>query len=174
MLTLDDLRSRTIDAETAREALEQSHRRLSDAIDTKKAYEQKASTFFSVYVAICLTLFGVAATLFKEEGLTLRVGAFLFVGVFFLVGALLFVDALWHREYGTLGSQPDFWLLDGVIDGDSHTLATMRAYLASYHFKRISISDRHNDLKRLRIAQGVLLGAFAPLLLVVLLLLAAD
>jgi hypothetical protein len=172
MQSIDELRQLNINLEVARTALEQAHRRLSDANETKKAFEQKASTFFSAYVMLSVALFGVGGTVYKDDGFTQLVLAFLVAGIMFVIGALLFADALWDRAYGALGSDPEMWLRPGTIDGDERALALMHLYVTYYHRDRIAQSVQNNNVKATRIRQGIIIGALAPLLLGALLTLA--
>ena len=107
MLDLDQLKQATINPAVAKEIHAQAEKRLVDVLDTKKAIEQKASTFFSAYITVSLALFGIGGAIFKEHGLGGRALPFFIAGVVFVVGAFTFMLALKDERYGFLGSPPD-------------------------------------------------------------------
>ncbi|MGH8511312.1 MAG: hypothetical protein ACREU8_08015, partial [Gammaproteobacteria bacterium] len=98
-------------------------KRLSDVLDVKKAYEQKAFTLFNGYVTISLALIGVGGTLFTHYGLPRLALPFWGAGAFFVVGAICFVLALKDTTYGFLASSPDMWLTSGIIDGNDRAVS---------------------------------------------------
>lgn len=163
MLSLEEIRSSQVEPAVVQEAYQQAVQRLADALDTKKAFEQKASTLFTGYITIALALFSVGGALIGKNGVENLTVSFWVTGALFGVGAFWFVTALRDREYGALGSEPNMWLVRGVIDGDDTTLPYMLAYLTYYYQERIDKSAASNDTMRRRIRSGVYFG-FAALL----------
>lgn len=117
MLTLEEIERATVNKEVAREAYDQATKRLTDALETKKNYEQKAFTLFNAYLTISLALFSVGGALYKDDGFAFPVIAFWVCGGIFVFGAAFFVLALMDDRYGALASNPDMWLNRGTIDG---------------------------------------------------------
>ena len=113
----------------AREAFDQASKRLADMLDTKKAFEQKAFTLFSGYLTLSIALFGVAATLYKDHGLSFTVVSVVIVELTLIAGAVCFVFALMDEKYGAVASDPNMWLNKGTIDGDETVLPRMLAYV---------------------------------------------
>ena len=62
VLNLKELGALAINAEIARDALDQAHKRLADALETKKAHEQRAATLFNASLTLTAALFAYAAT----------------------------------------------------------------------------------------------------------------
>lgn len=169
MLTLEEIERSTVNKEVAREAYDQATKRLMDALETKKSYEQKAFTLFNAYLTISLALFGVGGALYKDDGFAFPVIAFWVCGGIFVCGAVFFVLALMDNCYGALASSPDMWLNRGTIDGDDTVLPRMLAYVTYYHQERIDQSTATNAKKARHIRYGILLGIAAPIVLLTLL-----
>jgi hypothetical protein len=165
MLTLEELRSSNVDFDIAKEALAQSEKRLGDALDAKKAVEQKATVLFGAYVTIMLALFGAGAALAKDAHLMAPALPFFVTGTIFLIGALSFANVFKGAEYGNLGSEPSMWLQSGRIDGDKQAFARMLAYLAHHHANRISVSYASNDRKTASLHFGMVMGIVGGLVL---------
>jgi hypothetical protein len=165
ILSQTDLASASINPEIAREAVAQVERRLADTLETKKGFEQKASTLFSVYVALAVALFGVGGTLYKATSSMAEVLPFLIVGFVFMCGALLFALALRGRRYGELGTSPTRWLERAVITGDARVLPLMQAYLVHDYIERIKASEQSNKCKAALIMNGIWVGFGATTLL---------
>ncbi|MGH6847436.1 MAG: hypothetical protein ACREC0_08345 [Methylocella sp.] len=127
MMTLEEIRAAAINPVVAREAYDQTSKRLADVLDTKKTYEQKAFTLFNGYVAVSLGLFGVGGAVFTHYGISKLVLPFWCSGAFFVTGALLFVLALLDAKYGAVASSPDMWLSKGIIDGKDEIVPLMLA-----------------------------------------------
>ena len=170
MLTLEGIERSNVNKEVAREAYEQATKRLVDALDTKKSYEQKAFTLFNAYLTISLALFGVGGALYKDDGFAFPVIAFWVCGGTFILGTVFFVLALMDDRYGALASNPDMWLNRGTIDGDDTVLPRMLAYVTYYHQERIDQSTAANGKKAMHIRYGILIGLAAPIVLLTLLL----
>ena len=49
-LSLEEIGALNINIDVAREAYTQAEKRLQDALDTRKAFDQKAFTLFSAYI----------------------------------------------------------------------------------------------------------------------------
>jgi hypothetical protein len=165
MLTTDELRSANINFDIAKEALAQSEKRLSDALEAKKTVEQKATVLFGAYVTISLALFGVGGALLRDATLNVRGWPFFFAGTCFVVGAVAFVLVLRSGQYGNLGSQPSMWLQPGRIDGDQQELGRMFAYLAHHHQSRIATSYESNASKRRALHFGMAMGVVGVIVL---------
>jgi hypothetical protein len=58
MLTLAELQTSVINPDVAREAYVHADRHLSDLLDVKKSFEQKAATLLSAYMTIAVALCG--------------------------------------------------------------------------------------------------------------------
>jgi hypothetical protein len=170
MMTLKEIERSNVNKEVAREAYEQATKRLMDALETKKSYEQKAFTLFNAYLTISLALFSVGGALYKDSGFAFPVIAFWVCGGIFVLGAAFFVLALMDDRYGALASNPDMWLNHGTIDGDDTVLPRMLAYVTFYHQERIDQSNAANSSKALHIRYGILIGLSAPIVLITLLL----
>lgn len=169
MLTLDEIERSNVNKDVAREAYDQATKRLTDALETKKSYEQKAFTLFNAYLTISLALFGVGGAFYKDDGFAFPVIAFWVCGGIFVLGTVFFVLALMDNCYGALASSPDMWLNRGTIDGDDTVLPRMLAYVTYYHQERIDQSTAANAQKALHIRYGILLGISAPIVLLTLL-----
>jgi hypothetical protein len=87
-MTLDEIERSQVNLDIAREAFDQASKRLADMLDTKKAFEQKAFTLFSGYLTLSIALFGVAATLYKDHGLSFTVVSFVIVELTLIAGAI--------------------------------------------------------------------------------------
>lgn len=165
MLSLQELRVSSINPEIAREAYQQAEKRLADALETKKSFEQKAFTLFGAYTTISFALMGVAGSRFEDDGWSRMVLALGSAGLLLLVGAALFVLvvlALRERAYGTLGSNPEMWLCRDTIDGPDAALPLMLTYLTFHHQERIKASISSNDSMAGLIRWGICTGVFAP------------
>ena len=162
MMTLEEIRNAKINPIIAREAHDQSAKRLSDLLEVKNTFEQKAFILFNGYITATLALFGVAGAIFNTHGLTSLVAALGITGICFTIGAIFFVLALIDKTYGTLGSSPDMWLESGKIDGPDSVLPLMLAYITFYYQERINVSRNSNAKKAIRIRTGIILGAIAP------------
>ncbi len=169
MMTLEEIRNSKINPLVSREAYEQASKRLEDALDTKKAFEQKAFILFNAYIALSLALFGFGGAIFRSDTATLHAWPFLVAGSMLLVGAALFVWALLDKGYGSLASDPDMWLNKDTIDGDDSVVPLMLAYITFYHKSRIAQSMKANNRKALFIRCGIFLGLAAPVPLLALL-----
>jgi hypothetical protein len=69
MMTLAELQNAEINPLIAREAYDHAAKRLADALDTKKAFEQKAFTLFGGYLTISLALLGAGSAVYTNENL---------------------------------------------------------------------------------------------------------
>ena len=162
----DDLRQMKINENVAREAYDQAGKLLSDVLDAKKVFEQKAFTLFSAYITISLAFLGYGGAIYKDHGFGLEALPFIMTGVTFAVGAYFFVAALRPDDCGAMGSIPDLWLRRGIIDGDDSALASMMAYITHYHQGRIDKSIANNVKKARLINCGMYIGFAAPVVLI--------
>ena len=160
MMTLDEIKQARINPEVAREAYEHASQRLSDVLSIKEGFEQKAATLFGSYVTVALALFGAG-------GITEHRVAFGLAGAFYVAGAVLFAFALRDVPYGVRASDPELWLVKGVIDGGGEALPTMLAYLVFHHQKRITTSQQANGSKATLIRIALTLGLIGPIALLV-------
>lgn len=165
MMTLNEIREAKINPLVAREAYEHASQRLSDTLETKKSFEQKAFTLFSGYITASTALFGIGGVLLKDPATRHYVLPFISAGFVLVLGAMFFVWALRDRHYGALASDPDMWLNRGTIDGDDSVVPLMLAYITFYHKERISTSTVENDGKAKKIRIGIYLGLTAPFVL---------
>ena len=61
-----------------------------------------------------------------------------------------------------MGSKPDMWLRQGIIDGADSALPFMMAYIAQHHLGRIDQSIANNEKKAWLINRGIYIGCAAP------------
>jgi hypothetical protein len=162
MLSLQELRSSKINPEIAREAYEQAEMRLTDMLETKKSFEQKALALFGAYTTGSLALVGVAGSVFKDDDTSRMQMALVSSALVLLAGAVLFVVALRERTYGALGSNPEMWLCRNTLDGPDAALPLMLAYITFHHQERIKASIAGNDSMARLIRWGIYTGVFAP------------
>jgi len=170
MLTLSELQALKINPAVAREAYVQADRHLSDVLDVKKSFEQKAATLLGAYITISVALFGIGGAIFKDSGISPKVWPFFGAGIAFIIGAWFFVAALKTGRYAPVGSTPEMWLNRGTIDGGENALPAMLAYITFHHSERIRLSVRSNDLKAHYITAGMISGPIAALIFLALLL----
>src|SRR5882757_6670627 len=107
MMTLEEIEKSQVSLDVAREAYDQASKRLTDMLETKKAFEQKAFTLLSGYLALSIALFGVAAALYKDHGLSSTFVSFMLVELTLIAGAICFVFALMDERYGAIASNPN-------------------------------------------------------------------
>ena len=69
-MDLSAIASAHINADVAREAYVQASIRLSDVLDTRKTFDQKAFTLFTGYMTAALAASGVSGAIYKDHGLT--------------------------------------------------------------------------------------------------------
>jgi hypothetical protein len=174
MMTLEEIRAATINPAVAKEAYDQAAKRLGDALDTRKTYEQKAYTLFNGYMTASLALLGVGGAIFKEQGVNHLVLPFWVAGMMFVLGAILFVLSLSDRDYGAIASEPSMWLNKGTIDGGEDVLPLMLAYITYYHQERINVSMANNLRKARLIRSGIILAIIAPFVLFAIFMIPAD
>jgi len=163
MMTLAELQDAQINPLVAREAYEQSARRLADALDTKTAFEQKAFTLFGGYLTITLALFGAGGAIHSMPNTQHLVIPLWLTGAVFAGGAVCFMLALIDKEYGAVASHPEMWLNPGTIDGPDAVVPTMLAYITFYHGARIDTSVAMNNHKAKLIKAGILAGIGGPI-----------
>jgi hypothetical protein len=161
MLTLQQLSALTLNAEVVKEAYAQAEKRLTDALDAKKVFEEKATIFLNAFVTLAVALFSGGAAFF-QNGDTAAGGALAFAAVLMSLGAILFAYVLRPDEYGMLGSDPSMWLNAGTIDGPATATTQMLAYIVFYHSDRIAVSTDNNTRKAKYLQIGIELGISAP------------
>jgi hypothetical protein len=165
MMTLTEIQAAQINPLVAREAYIQVSARLTDTLETKKSFDQKAFALFSGFLTIALALFGVSGALFKDQNTRHLMVPFLLAGVLFVAGTICFILALKDKKYGALASSPDMWLMPGIIDGADEALPLMLAYVTYFHDERISTSTVANERKAKLISAGIYCGVVAPIVL---------
>jgi hypothetical protein len=170
MLTLAELQASSINPDVAREAYVQADRHLSDLLDVKKSFEQKAATLLGAYITIAVALFGIGGAIFKDAGIGPKDWPFFGAGIAFIVGAWFFVAALKSGEYAAVGSTPEMWLNRGTIDGGDSALSAMLAYVTFHHSARIRLCETSNERKARLIGAGIAAGPIAALIFLFLLL----
>jgi hypothetical protein len=106
MMTLDEIHAAKINPNVAREAYNQAEKRLSDTIEIKKSFKQKAFTLFSGYITASIALFGVGGALLRDDSTRFFVRPFFVTGLIIAVGAICFVLALMDKVYGALVRLP--------------------------------------------------------------------
>jgi hypothetical protein len=168
MMTLEQLQDANINPSVVREAYDQAAKRLADALDTKKAFEQKAFTLLGGYLTISLALFGAGGAVHESTRMQHLFVPFFVTGVLFVLGTVCFLLALKDDVYGALASHPDMWLNAGTIDGPDTVLPTMLAYITFYHRERIDTSVAKNNSKAQWIRWGIYLGIAAPVIFMIL------
>src|SRR4051794_18849780 len=117
MMSLEELRSATINSVVAREAYTQAERYLLDALDVRKSFEQKAATMMGAFITLSVALLGIGGAIFKDSGSLAKVSPFFVAGAVFVIGAGCFIVAIKVGRYAAVGSTPEMWLTSGVIDG---------------------------------------------------------
>jgi len=173
MMTLDEIKDAKISLPICREAYEQAAIRLADILDTKKGFEQKAYTLFTGYITLTLALVGAAGAVYTSSSLKVLAVAFGLSGAAFAIGAICFVISLLANKYGAAGSDPAMWLVKGPIGGGDSELARMLAYITFHHQNRINRSIEANESKARWIKAGIILGAAAPFVLALVLVISA-
>ena len=170
MLTLAELQAAAINPAVAREAYIQADRHLSDLLDVKKSFEQKAATLLGAYVTLAVALFGIGGAIFRDSGIGPKDWPFFGAGAAFIAGAWFFVAALKTGRYAAVGSTPEMWLNHGTIDGGENALPAMLAYVTFHHSERIRLSEASNERKAKFISAGIMAGPIAALIFLALLL----
>ncbi len=169
MLSLSELQASTINPDVAREAYVQVDRHLSDLLDVKKSFEQKAATLLGAYVTIAVALFGIGGAIFKDTGIGPKDWPFFGAGAAFVIGAWFFVAALKSGRYAAVGSTPEMWLNRGTIDGGETALPAMLAYVTFHHSERIRLCETSNESKARFITAGIVTGPLAAIVFLCLL-----
>jgi hypothetical protein len=165
MMTLQELQKAKVNLTIAREAYDQAEKRLADTLETKKTFEQKATTLLGAFATISLALSGAGAALLRDPNLLVHHRWPIWVAAaLMMVGAAFFAGVMLDQKYGAIGSDPDMWLNSGTIDttNDNKTLAEMLALITFYHNARISAGARSNARKACLIRAGVACGVAAP------------
>lgn len=164
MLTLEELRLASLNAKVVEEAHRQAEKRLLDILDTKKNFEQKAFVLFNAYLTLSLAVLGVSGTLYRGGDTIGHWLPFLISGCLLVLGAVSFFFAMTDRKYGAVGSDPNMWLVQGVVDADGENVVTaMLAYITSYYQERIYVSNESNESKAASIRRGMYIGLASPI-----------
>jgi hypothetical protein len=88
MMTLAELQASKINPGVAREAYEQSSKRLEDALATKAGHEQKAFALLGGFVVIALALFSAGAGILSDDKVPVVLARpFVVAGVVYVFGA---------------------------------------------------------------------------------------
>ena len=167
-MTLDELKATNINEPIAREAHQQAQKRLEDVLNVKKELELKASALFGGYTTLALAVLALAGSLHKTLGLTVDVAGLGAAGGLLTLGAVFFVLALKDQNYGQLGSNPEMWLTEGIINSAvDNALPAMLAYVTYHYQTRIETSIASNRKKVGWLRCGIGCGVLAPLALIV-------
>ncbi len=151
--------SEDINLETARYALSDVRERLADALDTKKTLEQKAYTLLGGYITITMAIFGFATQVIDMY----MFWTLIIIGAIFSVGILFVLSSLKSSQYGAIGSYPDAWIREGVINGNNNALATNIAYITQDYQEPLKKSDASNGQKAYFLNCAVIAGIGAPI-----------
>ncbi len=157
---LEDV-TENINLETARYALSDVMERLTDALDTKKTLEQKAYTILGGYITITMAIFGFTT---QQSSDTYLFWTLLIMGGFFSIGIVSVLFSLKSSQYGSIGSYPDAWIRDGVINGNDNALATNIAYITQDYQEPLTQSDASNKKKAFFLNCAIMAGVASPIL----------
>jgi hypothetical protein len=170
LMTLAQIQACTVQPDVAKEALAQVEKRMTDLLEIKKSYEQRASTLLTGFSALALALLGAGGAFFTSQ--TLVVHGFKYLPFAFFVAAAPMILAVWQMVRaqqpigaGTLGSTPDIWLRQGVIDATGNVVPVMQAYVVHYMADRINQTERANGIREVLIIRGCRLALAAPVVL---------
>lgn len=169
-VTLTDLHTLQVREDVAEEAYRHATARLQDVLDTRKSYESKAIGLLNVYVTLALATFGVSGWLLAADVPPMPWPPFVAAGLVLMVGVLCAGASLFDAPYGTLGSDPGFWLRKGTIDGVDGIRGRTIAYVVWHMSQRIETSFKANDRKKLWLRLALSAGAAAPAALAITLL----
>jgi hypothetical protein len=171
-MTPAQIQACTIQPDVAKEAYTQVEKRLADLLETKKSFEQRASTLLTGFSALALALLGAGAAFFTNQSLIGHGPKYLPFA--FFIAAIPMTWALWYMvraqqpiSAGVLGSTPDLWLRPGVIDAVGNVVPAVQAYVVYYMAERINTTERANSVREMLILDGCKLALAAPAVLTV-------
>lgn len=172
LMTPAQIQNCTVHPEVAKEAYAQVEKRLTDMLETKKSFEQRASTLLTSFSALALALIGAGGAFFTSQHLVGHAPkylpyAFFIASIPMMLGAWSMVRALKPIEAGTLGSTPDFWLRPGVVDATGNIVPAMQAYVVYYSAERINATEVANSQRERMILLGCASALCAPVVLAV-------
>jgi len=147
-----------ISLDAARLATDDAKLRLTDALDLSKSLEQKAFTVLGVYITITIAIFGILTRSSFHLGISLFVS-----GSIFYYGIIRALLSLKSSNYGCVGSSPDVWVREGVINGDDNSIALNLTYIARDYLNPIEESDQSNQKKAKNLNHAIISGSIAPL-----------
>jgi hypothetical protein len=121
LMTPAQIQGCVVQPDVIKEAYGQVEKRLSDMLETKKSFEQRASTLLASFSALALALIGAGGAFFTSQPLVGHAPkglpyAFFIASIPMILALWSMVRALQPVRAGNLGSTPDFWLRPGVID----------------------------------------------------------
>lgn len=119
-------------------------------------------------MTLSLAILGVAGSIYKSVPTDNQWIPFFIAGILLIIGSILFSISLTDKDYGSVGSNPNMWLDQGIIDSanDQH-LYVMLAYITFHYQNRIDVSIKSNDSKTRLIRFGMYAGMLAPAALIV-------
>ncbi len=168
MMTLEQIQAANLNPRIVEEAHNQAEKRLLDVLETKKNHEQKAFILLNAYLTLALAILGVAGSIYKSVPSDNQWIPFFIAGILLITGSVLFSISLTDKNYGSVGSNPDMWLNQGIIDSTNEQhLYVMLAYITFHYQNRIEVSIKSNDAKTKLIRFGMYAGIFAPVALII-------
>lgn len=172
LMTPTQIQKCAVQPEVIKEAYGQVEKRLSDMLETKKSFEQRASWLLTSFSALALALLGAGGMFFTSQPLVGRGPsglpyAFFVASIPMIVAMWRMVSALKPLPAGNLGSTPDFWLRPGVIDAAANVAPVVQAYVVYYMAERINATEEANALRENCILWGCWCAFATPVVLAV-------
>jgi hypothetical protein len=169
ILTLDDLYAANINEDVAKEAYAQVEKRLTDLLETKKSFETRAASMLTAFITLALALTGAGASMFTSHLMDTAPKtlpwAFFVPALPLMWAAWTVLEVLIPSHYGNLGTHPDIWLEQGVIDANYNAAPNMQAYMVHHMRVRIAVTEAANDRKAEDIRSATRWATAAPVLL---------
>jgi len=170
-LTLAELKKSTIEEDVAKEAYAQAEKLLTDMLETKKAFDQRAATLLTGFTTLALALTGAGGAFLAGQPLAAHAPtylpyAFFAASVPLIIAAWTMVRVLQARPYGNLGSAPDVWLQAGVIDTPK-AVGPRLARVTFYMRERIRVSNESNNARGSLIRLGSWFALSSPVILII-------
>ncbi|SFE92026.1 hypothetical protein [Methylobacterium sp. 13MFTsu3.1M2] len=160
-LTRDDIATTAINPKIAEAVLAQAEKLHDGLIADMRAIQAKGMALFPTFTTAAITVFGVAAYLFKDTSTGLSPWPFLTTGVGFVLGCIAFVVVQASGRYGSNGSDPSNWLAPGWLDAKEDHTAKFNAYLILQYVDKIKASMKANKRKRRFLQGGMYVGIAA-------------
>lgn len=172
LMTPEEIQACTVQPDVAKEAYAQVEKRLTDLLETKKSFEQRASTLLTGFSALALALVGAGGAFFTSQPLVGHAPKYLPFA--FFAAAIPMIWAVWYMvraqqpiSAGLLGSTPDFWLRPGVIDAPGNVVPAVQAYVVYYMADRINTTERANSVREMLLLDGCMRALAAAAVLIV-------